>query len=99
MQVDTAELRAAATKLRGEVAEHLRRAGIQAGGPERDFLVTGAFDTYTTPGPYRAAVAAWQKETEVLAEPARQLPDALAAAATDYDTSDERGAGWLAGGR
>jgi hypothetical protein len=99
MQVDTAQLRAAATKLRREVAENLRRAGIQAGGPERDFLVGGAFDTYTTPGPYRAAVAAWEKETEVLAEAARQLADAIDAAATDYDASDTRGSGRLAGSR
>ena len=82
-----------------EVAENLRRAGIQAGGPERDFRVGGAFDTYTTPGPYRAAVAAWEKETEVLAEAARQLADALDAAATDYDASDarRRRGGWPAG--
>jgi hypothetical protein len=99
MQADTTQLRAAATKLRGEVAEQLRRAGIQAGAPERDFRVAGAFDTYTTPGPYRAAVAAWGKETEVLAEAARQLADALEAAAADYDASDARGAGRLAGNR
>jgi hypothetical protein len=99
MQVDTTQLRAAAAKLRGEVAEHLRRAGIQAGGPERDFLVAGAFDTCTTPGPYRAAIAAWEKETEVLAEAARQLADALDAAAADYDAADARGAGRLARSR
>ena len=99
MQIDTTQLRAAATTLRGEVAEHLRRAGIQAGGPERDFRVSGAFDRYTTPGPYRAAIAAWEKETEVLAEAARQLADALEAAAADYDASDARGAGRLAGSR
>ncbi|GAA3350519.1 hypothetical protein GCM10020358_76760 [Amorphoplanes nipponensis] len=99
MQVDTAQLRAAAAKLRGEVAEHLRRAGIQAGGPERDFRVSGAFDTYTTPGPYRAAIAAWEKETEVMAEAARQLADSLDAAADDYDAADARGAGRLAGSR
>jgi hypothetical protein len=99
MQVDTTQLRAAATKLRDEVAEHLRRAGIQAGGPERDFRVAGAFDTYTTAGPYRSAIAAWEKETEVLAEAARQLADALDAAAADYDASDARGAGRLAGSR
>lgn len=99
MQVDTTQLRAAATALRTEVAEQLRRAGIQAGEPERDFRVGGAFDTYTTPGPYRAAVAAWEKETEVLAEAARQLADALEAAAADYDAADARGAGRLAGRR
>jgi hypothetical protein len=99
MQVDTTQLRAAATTLRSEVAEHLRRAGIQAGGPERDFRVAGAFDSYTTPGPYRAAVAAWEKEAEVLAEAVRQLADALEAAAADYDASDSRSAGRLAGSR
>jgi hypothetical protein len=99
MQVDTTQLRAAATKLRTEVAEHLRRAGIQAGGPERDFRVAGAFDTYTTPGPYRAAVAAWEKETEILAEAARQLADALEATAAGYDAADARSAGRLAGSR
>jgi DNA-binding ferritin-like protein len=99
MQVDTKELRTAATTLRDEVAEQLRKAGIQAGGPERDFRVAGAFDSYTTPGPYRAAVAAWAKETEVLAEAARQLADALEAAADDYDASDARAAGRLAGSR
>jgi hypothetical protein len=99
MQVDTTQLRTAATTLRDEVAEHLRKAGIQAGGPERDFQVTGAFDSYTTPGPYRMAIAAWAKETEVLAEAARQLADALEAAAADYDASDARGAARLAGGR
>ena len=96
MQVDTTQLRTAASKLRDEVAEHLRKAGIQAGGPERDFRVTGAFDSYTTPGPYRAVVAAWVKETEVLAEAARQLADALEAAAADYDASDARSAARLA---
>lgn len=99
MQVDTTQLRAAATELRTEVAEHLRRAGIQAGEPERDFRVTGAFDAYTTPGPYRAAVAAWEKEIEVLAEAARQLADALDAAAAGYDAADTRGAARLAGSR
>jgi hypothetical protein len=99
MQVDTTQLRAAAETLRGDVAEQLRRAGIQAGGPERDLRVSGAFDSYTTPGPYRAAVAAWEKETEVLAEAARQLADALEAAAAQYDASDARGAGRLAGSR
>ncbi|AGZ45956.1 type VII secretion target [Actinoplanes friuliensis] len=99
MQVDTAALRTAAVKLRDEVAEQLRRAGIQAGGPERDFRVAGAFDSYTTPGPYRAAVAAWEKELEVLAEATRQLADALEAAAADYDTSDARSAGRLAGSK
>ena len=97
MQVDTSELRTAATTLRDEVAEQLRKAGIQAGEPERDFRVAGAFDSYTTPGPYRAAVAAWAKEIEVLAEAARQLADALEATADDYDASDARGAGRLAG--
>ncbi|GAA3904079.1 type VII secretion target [Actinoplanes auranticolor] len=99
MQADTTQLRAAATKLRTEVAEHLRRAGIQAGGPERDFRVAGAFDAYTTAGPYRSAIAAWEKETEVLAEAARQLADALDAAAAGYDASDARSAGRLAGNR
>jgi hypothetical protein len=99
MQVDTAPLRMAATRLRDEVAEQLRRAGIQAGGPERDFRVAGAFDAYTTPGPYRAAVAAWSKELEVLAEAARQLADALDAAAAGYDATDARGAVRLAGTR
>jgi len=99
MQVDTTQLRAAATTLRDEVAEHLRRAGIQAGAPERDFRVTGAFDSYTTAGPYRTVVAAWEKETEVLAEAARQLADALEAAAADYDAADDRGAARLAAGR
>lgn len=97
MQVDTTQLRAAATTLRDEVAENLRRAGIQAGGPERDFRIDGAFDHYTTPGPYRSAIGAWEKETEVLAEAARQLADALDAAAADYDASDTRAAGRLAG--
>ena len=99
MQVDTTELRTAAAKLRNEAAEYLRRAGIQAGGPEREFRVSGAFDSYTTPGPYRAAVAAWEKETEVLAEAARQLADALEAAAAGYDAADARAAGRLAGSR
>jgi len=99
MRVDTAQLRTAATTLRDDVAEHLRRAGIQAGGPERDFRVGGAFDSYTTPGPYRAAVAAWAKEIEVLAEAARQLADALEAAAADYDAADARGTKRLAGSR
>jgi hypothetical protein len=99
MQVDTTQLRTAATTLRAEVAEQLRRAGIQAGGPEREFQVGGAFDSYTTPGPYRAAVAAWEKETEVLAEAVRQLADALDAAAADYDSSDARATGRLAGRR
>ena len=85
MQVDTAQLRAAAATLRDEVAENLRRAGIQAGGPERDFRVAGAFDSYTTPGPYRAVVAAWEKKVEVLAEAARQLADALEATAAQHD--------------
>lgn len=91
MRVDTARLRAAAATLRDEVAENLRRAGIQAGGPERDFRVAGAFDSYTTPGPYRAAVAAWEKEVEVLAETARQLADALEATAAEHDTPGTRG--------
>jgi len=99
MQVDTAQLRTAATTLRDDVAEHLRRAGIQAGGPEREFRVGSAFDSYTTPGPYRAAVAAWTKEIEVLAEAARQLADALEAAAADYDAADARGTKRLAGSR
>jgi hypothetical protein len=99
MQVDPTQLRTAATRLRDEVAEHLRKAGIQAGGPEREFRVGDAFDSYTTPGPYRAAIAAWEKETEVLAEAARQLADALEAAATDYEASDARAAGRLAGHR
>lgn len=96
MQVDTAQLRTAATRLRDEVAEPLRRAGIQAGGPEREFRVAGAFDDYTTPGPYRAAVGAWVRELEVLAEAARQVADALAAAAADYDAADARGKARLA---
>ena len=99
MQVDTTQLRAAATALRDEVAENLRRAGIQAGEPERELRVGGAFDNDTTAVPYRAAIGAWEKETEVLAEAARQLADALEAAAADYDAADARAATRLAGDR
>jgi hypothetical protein len=100
MRGDTAELTAAVTTLRDEVAENLRRAGIQAGGPERDFRVAGAFDSYTTPGPYRAVVAAWVREVEVLAEAARRLADAIeATTATGRDASLARGPGRPVGSR
>ena len=97
MQVDAAALRAAANRLREGTAESLRRATIQAGRPEREFGVEAAFDSYTTAAPYREVAAAWERELTVLTEAARQLADALEATAADYDRTDGRAAGRLAG--
>ena len=97
MQVDAAALRAAAKQLREGTAGNLRRATIQAGLPEREFGVEAAFDSYTTAAPYREVAAAWERELTVLTEAARQLADALEATAADYDRTDGRAAGRLAG--
>jgi hypothetical protein len=97
MQVDAAALRAAAKELREGTADHLRRATIQAGRPEREFGVEAAFDSYTTAAPYREVSAAWEREFTVLTEAARQLADALEATAADYDRTDGRAAGRVRG--
>jgi uncharacterized protein YukE len=99
MQVDTAALRAAAKQLRDEAAENLRRATIQAQRPEKEFGVEAAFDDYVTAAPYREVAAAWESELELLTEAARQLADSLDATAADYDATDQRAAGRLAGPR
>ena len=97
MQVDAGALRGAAKELREGAADNLRRATIQAGRPEREFGVEAAFDSYTTAAPYRAVAAAWEQELTVLTEAARQLADALDATAADYDSTDARAAGRVAG--
>ncbi|MDT4994637.1 MAG: hypothetical protein QOH97_4529 [Actinoplanes sp.] len=92
MQVDTAELRAAAGRLRDRSAERLRTASIRLHQPEQEFSLGAAFDTYTTAGPLRAATGVWGKELELLTEAIRQLADALEAAASDYDRADSHAA-------
>ncbi len=92
MQVDSAELRAAAGRLRDGVAEKLRQTTIRLQQPERDFSVEAAFDTYTTAAPLRAAAEQWGRELALLTEASRQLADALDATAADYDRADTHAA-------
>ena len=88
MQVDTAQLRNAATRLRHDVAERLeRRLRIS-----REVSAGGAFDLYTTSAPYTEAATAWADEIGVLIRATIQLAEALDAAADDYDKSDDRSA-------
>ena len=88
MQVDTAQLRKAAARLRQDVAKRLESSL----SPGREVNVDGAFDLYTTSAPYTAAATAWADELGVLIRATTQLADALESAADDYDTSDDRAA-------
>jgi uncharacterized protein YukE len=99
MQVDPAALREAAKQLRDSAAENLRQAAIQARRPEREFSVEAAFDDYVTAAPFREVAAAWERELDVLTEASRQLADSLEATAADYERSDARAAGRMAGPR
>jgi hypothetical protein len=84
MQVDTAQLRKAAARLRQDVAKPMERSQE----PGRNAAVDGVFDLYTTAAPFREAATAWAEELEILLEATAQLADALERAADDYDKSD-----------
>lgn len=81
MQVDTDQLRKAATKLRADVAKRLHKA---ADGPFPDV----GFDDYTGQAPYQEAAAAWMAEVKIIENAAYELADALERTAADYDRSD-----------
>lgn len=99
MQVDTAVLRAAAKRLRDEVADPLTDAvgnttvGEAAHDPDK------LFDTYTTGAPMRELSGSWLGEITELVNAARELSDSLDRAAADYDRSDEGAAARLRGPR
>jgi hypothetical protein len=88
MQVDTAQLRRAAARLRQDVAKRLETSCE----PGRGVNVDGAFDLYTTAAPYTEAATAWAVEIGLLIRATTQLAEALESAADDYDKSDERSA-------
>jgi hypothetical protein len=92
MQVDSAELRAAAGRLRDGAAGPLRQSSIRLRQPEGEFSLESAFDTYTTAAPLRALAGQWVRELELLTEATRQLSDALEATARDYDRADTHSA-------
>lgn len=97
VKVSSAELRAAADKLREEAAENLRRAADQLRAPERLYSVEAAFDTYTTAAAYREYASAMEQEFRLLDQAARELADALVRTADDYDAADRRSAQRLGG--
>jgi hypothetical protein len=88
MQVDTAQLRRAAVRLRQDVAKRLESSCE----PGREVNVDGAFDLYTTAAPYTEAATAWSAEIGLLIGATTQLAEALESAADDYDKSDDRSA-------
>jgi hypothetical protein len=88
MQVDTAQLRKAAARLRQDVAKRLETSR----GPGREVNADGAFDLYTTAAPYTEAATAWAEEIELLIRATTQLAEALESAANDYDKADDRSA-------
>jgi hypothetical protein len=88
MQVDTAQLRKAAARLRQDVAKRLESSR----GPGQEVNVDGAFDLYTTAAPFTEAANAWAEEIAVLIRATTQLAEALESAADDYDESDDRSA-------
>jgi Excreted virulence factor EspC, type VII ESX diderm len=94
MQVDTAQLRKAAARLRQDVVAPLR--GVR---PRPDGNVDGAFDFYTTSAPFTEAATAWAGEIDVLVRATVQLVDALESAAEDYDKADAESARRMAAGR
>jgi len=95
MQVDTAQLRTAAKRLRAEVGNQLERSRQPDRGTDRD----DTFDRYTGSAPYREAAAAWAGEIDVLLRATTELADALEKAADDYDRSDDRARARLTAGR
>jgi len=84
MQVDTAQLRMAAARLRQDVAKPMERSRRSGGTANLD----GTFDRYTTAAPLREAMTAWAEEIDILIQATAQLADALDQAADDYDKSD-----------
>lgn len=88
MQVDTAQLRRAAVRLRQDVAKRLE-SNCE---PGREVNVDAAFDLYTTAAPYTEAATAWADEIGLLIRATTQLAEALESAADDYDKSDDRSA-------
>ena len=87
MQVDTAQLRKAAARLRHEVIPQLKR-----GKPRLDDLAGNGFDSPALWDAYSQTSAAWLREVDVLVRAAEQLADSLESAAADYDRSDEHAA-------
>jgi hypothetical protein len=99
MQVDTAQLRAAAARLRRDVAKQLENA-VKPVAPTLEAAdLEGDFDLYTTSAPYREVAGAWIGEVVVLINAAEQLADALDRAADDYDRSDRVAAHRVAAAR
>ena len=96
-KVRSEELRAAAHRLRDEAAENLRKAADQLRAPERQYSVEMAFDAYTTAAAYREYASAMEQEFRLLEQAARELAEALARTADDYDAADQRSAQRLRG--
>jgi uncharacterized protein YukE len=95
VRIDTAELRAAASRLRDEAATQVAEANAASRRTEDQYVLAVAFDTYGSVGAYRAVSSAWRGELGSLTAALRQLADALDAAADDYDRADAAGAARL----
>ncbi|ROT32719.1 WXG100 family type VII secretion target [Micromonospora sp. HM5-17] len=97
LQVDAAELRATAKRLRDEVANGVGGACEATSATEGGGILIG-FDQYGSRDGYQAVSQAWRAELGAFAEAIRQLADALEKAADNYDRSDRDAARRLGGG-